>query len=114
MKTIGIIGGMGPLASSELYRKITLSTAAGRDQEHLHVLIDSNPAIPDRTAFLLSGGADPLPELLSTLRRLEQAGAELLLLPCITAHFFHPQLQKAARVPVLNMLEETARYLAAR
>ena len=114
MKTIGIIGGMGPLASSDLYRKITLSTAAGRDQEHLHVLIDSNPAIPDRTAFLLSGGADPLPELLSTLRRLEQAGAELLLLPCITAHFFHPQLQKAARVPVLNMLEETARYLAAR
>lgn len=113
MKTIGILGGMGPLATADLYRKITLHTAATRDQEHLHVLIDSNPSIPDRTAFLLSGGADPLPELLATMRRLEAAGAELLLLPCNTAHFFYEPLAAAASVPLLNMLEETTSYLCA-
>ncbi len=112
MKTIGILGGMGPLASADLYQKITKNTCASKDQEHLHILIDSNPAIPDRTGFLLSGGEDPLPELLRTLHRLEKAGAELLLLPCNTAHFFYPQLQEAAGVPILNMLEETANYLA--
>lgn len=76
MKTIGILGGMGPLATADLYRKITLNTEAFRDQDHLHILIDSNSSIPDRTAYLLHGGEDPLPELKRSLcawNKLERA-----------------------------------------
>ena len=58
-KTIGIIGGMGPLATADLFEKITLHTRAQKDQDHLRVLIDSNTNIPDRTAALLHGGEDP-------------------------------------------------------
>ena len=112
MKTIGILGGMGPLATADLYRKITLNTEAFRDQDHLHILIDSNSSIPDRTAYLLHGGEDPLPELKRSLLCLEQAGAELILLPCNTAHFFYERFEEASSVPILNMLAETAGYLA--
>ena len=63
MKTLGIIGGMGPQATIDLYQKITNHTAASRDQDHLHILIDSYPQIPDRTAHICGSGDDPLPYL---------------------------------------------------
>ena len=84
-KTIGIIGGMGPLATADLFEKIVGHTKAACDQEHLHVVIDSNTNIPDRTAALLHGGADPLPELTGSARRLEAMGADVLIMPCNTA-----------------------------
>ena len=70
-KTIGILGGMGPLATVDLYKKIILSTEADGDNAHIRVYIDGNSAIPDRTAAILSGGPDPVPEMLSALRNLE-------------------------------------------
>ena len=69
-KTIGILGGMGPLATADLFRKITLFTKAGCDNDHIRVYIDSNAQIPDRTAAILNGGKDPLPEMRAALLRL--------------------------------------------
>ena len=113
-KTIGILGGMGPLATADLFRKITLLTPASCDHDHLRVYIDSNSAIPDRTAAILSGGADPVPEMTSALRHLEACGADCIIMPCNTAHYFLPRLQEQTRVPFISMLAETAKACALR
>lgn len=111
-RTIGVIGGMGPLATADLYRKIVEATPAVRDQEHLHVIIDADPTVPDRTAALLSGGPDPLPHLIAAARRLEAAGAHLLIMPCNTAHAFLPAIQTAVRLPFIDMIRATAERAA--
>lgn len=113
-KTIGILGGMGPLATADLYRKIVLLTEAASDWEHIRVYIDGNAQIPDRTAAILHGGEDPLPEMISALRHLESCGADCIIMPCNTAHYFLPQLQAQTRTPFLSMLDETARACAQR
>lgn len=110
-KNIGIIGGMGPLATADLFEKITLHTRASCDQEHLRVFIDSNTGIPDRTVAILRGGADPVPALTASARGLARQGAELLLMPCNTAHYFYDAVQAAVSVPVLHMIRLTARAL---
>ena len=110
-KTLGIIGGMGPMATADLYRKIVSLTDAASDREHIHVLIDSNTSIPDRTAAILSRGEDPLPELTKSARLLEQAGAEILMMPCNTAHFFYDGVCAATSLPVLHMLRLTAKEI---
>ena len=107
-KTIGILGGMGPLATADLFRKITLLTDAACDNEHIRVYIDSNARIPDRTAAILSGGPDPVPEMASALRSLERCGADCVIMPCNTAHYFLPRLQAMTSLPFLSMLEATA------
>ena len=110
-KTIGIVGGMGPAATADLMKKITDMTDADCDQEHIHLLIDSNVNIPDRTAAILHGGEDPVPELLAASKRLESIGADFLIMPCNTAHWFIPALESEVGIPFLNMPVETARLL---
>ena len=112
-KTIGVIGGMGPAATCDLMEKIIALTRASRDQDHLHVIADSNTAIPDRTAAILRGGPDPVPELVKSARRLEAAGAELLIMPCNTAHYFYDAVAASVAVPVLHMAREAAAVLRA-
>ena len=111
--TIGILGGMGPLATADLFRKITLLTDAARDNDHIRVYIDSNARIPDRTAAILSGGKDPVPEMASALRSLEACGASCVIMPCNTAHYFLPRLQAMTKLPFISMLEATAKTCAA-
>ena len=111
-KTIGILGGMGPLATADLFRKITLFTKAGCDNDHIRVYIDSNAQIPDRTAAILNGGKDPLPEMRSALHSLEACGASCVIMPCNTAHYFLPKLQAETKLPFLSMLEATAKACA--
>ena len=108
MKTIGIIGGMGPEASGDLFFKILRETDAACDQAHIPILLDSNTRIPDRTAAILSGGADPRPELIRSAKRLEQAGAEVLVMSCNTAHYFYEDIIKEISVPFLHMPRLTA------
>ena len=112
-KTIGILGGMGPLATVDLFEKVVKKTPASADQDHFRIFIDNNPAIPDRTAALLHGGEDPVPEMTSALRNLEAMGAGCILMPCNTAHCFLPALQALTPVPILNMPEITAAHCAA-
>ncbi len=108
-KTIGILGGMGPLATADLLIKIVTMTKADCDNEHIRVFVDDNSAIPDRTAAILHGGVDPVPEMLSALRNLEHCGADCLLMPCNTAHYFLPRLQSMTEIPFLNVLTVTAK-----
>ena len=110
-KTLGIIGGMGPAATCDLMEKIISLTAADRDQDHIHVIADVNTNIPDRTAAILRGGDDPAPELIRSAERLAAAGAELLLIPCNTAHYYFDRVAAAANVPILHMPRLTAAAL---
>ena len=109
-KVIGIIGGMGPMATADLFTKIIENTKAATDQEHLHVLIDNNTDIPDRTACIERGSDDPQTLMIESAKRLEAMGADLLIIPCNTAHYYHAGVQAAVGIPVLNMLEITADY----
>lgn len=110
-KTIGILGGMGPLATAELFRRIVEKTPAKRDQDHPRIIIYNNPKIPDRTAFILGKGEDPRPELIDSARKLESWGADFIIMPCNTAHFFAETIQREIKVPLLSMIEETAKEI---
>ena len=108
-KIIGILGGMGPEATIDLFYKIIKFTPAEKDQDHLRIIIDNNPKIPDRTAAILGKGKDPLPVLQETARNLEKAGADFIIIPCNTAHYFLSLIQESVKIPILNMIEETAK-----
>ena len=111
-KIIGILGGMGPEATAELFYRIIKETPAKKDQEHIRIIVDNNPKIPDRTAAILGTGEDPLPEMIRTAKNLERAGADFIVMPCITAHHYIKELQRSISIPVLNMVELTAKTLA--
>lgn len=109
MKSVGIIGGLGPMASAYLVQLITEMTDAKKDQEHLDVILFSRPSVPDRTSYILDRTKpSPLPSMTATAKTLEQLGATLICAPCVTSHYFYHQLAESVSVPFLNMLEETA------
>lgn len=107
-KIIGVLGGMGPAATADFYQKIIQATPAKTDQDHLKVLIFSNPQIPDRTAAIRGEGPSPLPALVASAEALIRAGADFLTMPCVTAHHFFDGLQAAVKVPILHLVRETA------
>jgi aspartate racemase len=114
-RVVGIIGGMGPEATVELMRRVTLRTRAEDDADHVHLIIESNPKIPSRIAHLIEGtGRDPLPDILRIARNLEGAGAEALAIPCNTAHHYAQEIQAAVAIPLLNMAKLTVARIAAR
>jgi len=110
-KTIGIIGGMGPLATADLFRKIVLNTKATTDQEHIKILIDNNTDIPDRTEAIINNGKNPVPQLTKSAVALWAMGAQILVMPCNTAHYFRSELQKNVDIPILSMIEITGKSL---
>ena len=110
---IGVLGGMGPLATVDVFRKLTEHADAATDQEHPRVVIDSNTDIPDRTAALLHGGADPVPEMVKSAKRLAAAGAQVIIMPCNTAHGFYEPVAASVDVPVLHMIALTRDALSA-
>ena len=103
-KVLGIIGGMGPMSTADLFIKIIVMPDAACDDGHLHILIDNNTDIPDRTKSILSGSDAPLRFMAESAERLTAQGADILVIPCHTAHYYYDELQKLCRVPVLNML----------
>ncbi len=107
-KCIGILGGMGPEATAYLFSQIIRNTAARSDQEHIHILIDNRPAIPDRSAWILGRGEDPLPEMRRSAELLQRMGADFILIPCNAAHYFIDALQKSLRIPVVDMIAAAA------
>ena len=113
-KIIGILGGMGPEATADLYMRIIRATKVQRDQDHYRVIIDSNAKIPDRTPAIQGKGPSPLPMLVETGLNLQRAGADFLIIPCNTAHYFHGDLQKKLRIPVLHMIRLSAEKTHAR
>ena len=141
-KILGILGGMGPAATADLYAKIVALTDASSDGDHIRTIIDSNVNIPDRTAAILLGGESPLDEMEAALDNLVCCGAEVIIIPCNTAHYFLPALKEyaadnydaeccdsddteccaaneqtdcdAARLIFVSMIEETAKACAKR
>jgi aspartate racemase len=107
-RLVGIFGGMGPEATANLYAEIVRLTPAREDQDHLPTLIYSRPQVPDRSACIKSGSREIIPYLVEGVRRLERGGAALIAIPCNTVHYYHEDMQKAVKIPVLNMIEETA------
>lgn len=111
MTTLGILGGLGPMSSVYFYELLTAHTRATRDQEHLDILLSSRASTPDRTEFILGRSQDnPLPVMIEEATRLARAGADLLVIPCNTAHFFYEGVQAAVSVPVLNIIRENAAF----
>jgi len=109
-KTIGILGGMGPEATAYFFNLIIKNTDAAKDQEHIPILIWNNPKIPPRTEAILYGGPSPLPLLVEGVKILEKGGAGLIVMPCITAHYFARQIARRAKVPFVNLLDESLRF----
>lgn len=107
LKTIGVLGGMGPEATGYFFERIVANTRADTDQDHIPVVVMSVPQIPDRTAAILHGGCSPLPFLRRGAEALRRAGADFIVMPCVSVHYFHPALASCSKIPVLNLLDET-------
>src|SRR5210317_260934 len=103
-KVVGILGGMGPMSTVDLMRKVTVMTPVQRERDHLRILVDSRPQIPDRPAALLGSGESPVPMMQESARMLEKWGAELIAIPCNTAHGFWKEIQAAVEIEVLDMI----------
>lgn len=110
-KTVGILGGMGSESTAHFFLKVIKSTPAATDQEHLRILIDNNPNIPDRTQAILGLGESPVREATRSIRNLEHLGVDIIAMPCNTAHYFYSELQDKTDIPILNTINETASYI---
>ncbi|MEJ5359865.1 MAG: amino acid racemase [Desulfobacterales bacterium] len=113
-RVIGVLGGMGPEATLAFYSWILRLTPAERDQDHLRVLIDSNPRIPDRTAALLHGGPSPVPAIREGIAALRRAGADFVVIPCVSAHAFLEEIRAAAELPIVSLFDVTAEAIRTR
>lgn len=109
-KILGIIGGVGPLATMLLGEMIVRRTEAKTDQEHVNMMITNNTSIPDRTTYILDRSkANPVPVMISDGLKLKSIGAQVLAMPCNTAHTFYDEIQSGLGIPVVNMIQETAK-----
>ncbi|HPU63549.1 MAG TPA: amino acid racemase [Mobilitalea sp.] len=111
-KKLGVIGGLGPLATAYFYELICRMTDANKDQEHLDMIIIGKSSIPDRTEYILGKSTDsPLPHLKEAARTLEIMEVDYIAIPCITAHYFYRELSESIKVPIIHIIKETVRYL---
>ncbi len=111
-KVIGILGGMGPAATLDCFARIIKNTPAQTDQEHLRVVIDSNPKVPDRTAAITGKGASPVPVLVDGCRSLQSAGADFIIIPCVSAHFYLDEIQQQIELPILSIYDAVGEIIA--
>ena len=112
MNSLGVIGGLGPMATAYLLELITDMTDARTDQEHLDAIIFNRPSVPDRTAYILDHTKpSPVPPMIDIAQKLEALGVCALATPCVTAHSFHDELQSSVHIPFIHMVRETAAYL---
>ena len=110
-KVLGVLGGMGPLASAQFMLRLTLLTPAQRDQDHIPAILWSDPRIPDRMEAKFAGGADPLPWFLRANHGLEQAGCGAVVIPCNTAHGWYEDMRAATRLPIPHIVDAVAQDL---
>lgn len=112
MTTLGILGGLGPMATAYLLELIIDMTDAKTDQEHLDVIVFNRPNVPDRSAFILGKSTlSPIPSMIDTAEKLEALNCSHIAMPCITAHSFLPELQESVKIPFIDMAHETAAEL---
>ena len=104
-RLIGVLGGMGPLATIDFMQKVIEATPAERDQDHVPMIVYSVPQIPDRVGAACAGTDEPLPAMLAGIRTLEQAGVEAIAIACNTAHAWYDQLAASTKVPIIHMAQ---------
>ena len=105
---VGIIGGVGPMATVYFYELVLSMTQAERDQDHVNMVILNHASIPDRTAYICGRSADsPLPYMVADAKNLEDIGAQFIVIPCNTAHYFFDEVAASVSIPVLNIVKET-------
>ena len=115
MKILGVIGGLGPMATAFFMRMVIEMTKAQTDQEHIEMLIHSRPQIPDRTNYILGlSDKNPIPDMVQVGRALEDQGADLIAIPCITAHYFYGELCREIDIPIIHIVSEIRDYLIER
>lgn len=110
-KVIGVLGGMGPYATAEIFKRVLEATPAKKDWDHLRIIIDNNPKIPSRTRAVLFNETSPVPMMIETAKNLERAGADFIIIPCNSAHNFYKEIQKSVSIPILNIVEETKKRI---
>lgn len=111
-KTVGVIGGLGPMATLDFFERILKRTKALREQDHLRLIIDNNTKIPDRNAYKRGEGPSPGPALATSARGLEQAGADFIVMACNTTHAWEAEIRAAINVPFISIIEETTKVVA--
>lgn len=111
-RVMGVLGGMGPEATVAFLARVVALTPAVRDQDHLRVVVDCNPKIPDRTTAIQGRGPSPLPMLAASVEALGRAGAEFIAIPCVSAHAFIDELVRLASLPILSILDVVATGVA--
>ena len=105
-KVLGILGGLGPMATVYFYEMLTRHTQAARDQDHIDVIINSRATTPDRTSYILGQSAEnPFDIMAADAARLVTFGADVIAIPCNTAHYFYDRLNETIPIPILNMVE---------
>ena len=110
--TLGVIGGLGPIATAHFMELVIRMTEADTDQEHLDMILYNRPSIPDRTSYILdSTKPNPLPEMIRVGNALARQGAKLIAIPCMTAHYFHRDLTRYIEAPIVHAIHETAAHL---
>ena len=113
--TLGILGGLGPMSGVLFCEMLTNYTKAETDQQHLNFLLSSRATTPDRTAFIIGESSDdPVPVMIEEVRKLHRAGADIIVIPCNTAHYFYERVADESPVPIINIIRETVRYCAHR
>lgn len=114
-KKLGVIGGLGPEASCFFYSRVTEHTKASCDQEHIDIIILSHASLPDRTEAIKSGNGSEIIRLLTEdVKLLESLGVANIAVPCNTSHYFFDEVQKAVKVPMINMISESVKYAVER
>ena len=106
-KVVGVLGGMGPDATVDFMSKVIAATPADKDQDHIRMLVDHNPAVPSRQAAILADGEDPGPALAAMAARLESAGADFLVIPCNTAYVFQESISAVTALPLISIIDVT-------
>lgn len=110
--TLGVIGGVGPLATVYFADMVVRLTRAACDQDHIPMLIFNDSQIPDRTAHIMdSSKPNPLPTMIRDAKLLESCGVDYIAIPCNTAHYFYSQIQSSVKIPIINIIEETVKHI---
>ena len=108
---IGVLGGLGPEATCAFFKKLIKLSHAEKDQDHLEILIYNNPKVPDRTKAIIGEGESPLTAMVNGLRLLDRAGVNIIVIPCVTSHFYLKEMQASVSIPIISVVNEVASYI---
>jgi len=108
-KTIGVIGGLGPEATLDFFQRVLQHTPATQDQDHLHLIINNNPKVPNRNKALSGEGPSAETALVETAQALEHAGADAVVMVCNTAHAYQTAIENTLSIPFISMIDEVVK-----